>query len=791
MLQALCTLACAVCLLAPATMSFAQPAAGQIVGVVRDHSGGVVAGATVTISGAALVAPRTVLTNERGEYALDQLPAGRYVVVVRLSGFEPRTVEIDIGVGAAALDLVLALSSLSDTVTVTATKTGAADIQSTPVAVTVLSARMLEQLGLRTVEGLAGVVPSLTVSQQAGLAQITIRGIGTNLVLPGTNPSSTVHLDGVYLARPAMAFADFLNVERVEVLRGPQGTLYGRNSVGGTINIVTRQPANSVETSGRLTLGNYATLRAEGAITGPLVKDKVMGSFAFIRGSRRGFVNNLAHPDDSLGSEDTWAGRAQLRVVLGTHGEILLSGDVGRFAGIPLTYAKPIATKPGFDFDHPPSLWAVRTSHLAAGANMQRGVSTKLILRVNDTTTLTNLTAYRQSNHRFFIDADLTELTLQTNDIRDLQHQFSEELTLVRRTPKLVWIGGLYFFDEHDRAPVMITLYNAGTENRPDSTIDARASAVFGQATYQVSDRVSVTGGVRYTDERKDLDNMGGVYRIRTTRLADPTSLYAFVDRASYDAWTPKVSIQGRATPDTFFYISAARGFKSGGFNPSWPAPGRSYSPEFAWSFESGLKRSMAGGRVRGNTAVFFGDYKDLQVQSFIRPGLLDISNAASANVRGVEVEAAAAAGRLQFAGSLSWLDATYDGYDAAGAGGVIRNATGNRLNNAPEWSGSVSAFYEFAAGRSGTASVRGDVSWQSRVFFTPFNDDIETQKPYGLVNLRAGFEPRHRRWEFAIYARNIGNKEYITGTASFPLPAIGGRPGEPRHWGTQITLRR
>ena len=121
----------------------------------------------------------------------------------------------------------------------------------------------------------------------------------------------------------------------------------------------------------------------------------------------------------------------------------------------------------------------------------------------------------------------------------------------------------------------------------------------------------------------------------------------------------------------------------------------------------------------------------------------------------------------------------------------MTRAAEGNRLNNAPEWSGSGSAVYEFAIGRAGTASVRGDVSWQSRVFFTPFNDAIETQKAYGLVHLRAGFEPPNRRWEIAIYARNAGNTEYITGTANAALPAVTARPGDPRQWGTQFTLRR
>jgi iron complex outermembrane receptor protein len=201
----------------------------------------------------------------------------------------------------------------------------------------------------------------------------------------------------------------------------------------------------------------------------------------------------------------------------------------------------------------------------------------------------------------------------------------------------------------------------------------------------------------------------------------------------------------------------------------------------------------MAGGRVRVNTAVFSNDYRDLQVQSFAGVGLLDISNAGSATIRGIEVEATAAAKRgLQLAGHVSWLDATYDRYSAFVPGSATRlDAAGHRLNNAPEWSGGGSAVYEFATGRAGTFSARGDVSWQSRVFYTPANDRIETQGSYALFHVRAGFEPRTRRWEMAVYARNLANREYITGTFNVPLNAITGRPGEPRHWGAQFTLHR
>jgi iron complex outermembrane receptor protein len=793
MLLSLRTLVCAACLLAARVDAASAQPAGRLAGVVRDATGSVLPGVTLTVAGPALTAPRTVVTDDQGRYVLDSLPAGHYLVTSALSGFEPRTAEVDVDVegGSATLDLVLAVSSFSERITVTATKTGAADIQSTPIAVTVLPARTLEQLEIQTVEGLAGVVPAVTISQHTGAAQVTIRGIGTNSTVVGADPSSTVHLDGVYLGRPVMVFMDLLNVERIEVLRGPQGTLYGRNSVGGTINIVTRQPTNTLETSVRLTAGNYDKLRAEGAISGPLVRNKVMGNFAFLRGTRNGFVTDLDHPDRSLSSEDTWAGRGQVRLVFGTHSELLLSGDYGRFDGIPLTYAKPIMAKPGFNFDNPTSLWQVRTSHLTSGKNMQQGASAKLAVRLNAATTLTSLTAYRKSDYRFFIDSDSTELPVLTSDVPDRQHQVSQEVTLVQHKSKLIWIAGAFFFADHNEGQVEITVYPRRTQIRPFATVRGNAWALFGQATYRVSSRVSLTGGVRYTDEQKHLNNIGGEYVIGTAILNNPASFYDFVDSATYHAWTPKGSIEVQASRNTFVYFSATRGFKSGGFNITAQEPGKAFGPEFAWSYEGGLKRTMAGGRVRANTAMFYNAYRDLQVQSFVRPAVIDISNAGAASIKGLEVEVAATAGRVvQFAGNVSWLEATYDRYLARGPGGTTFDAAGNRLNNAPEWSGGGSAVYEFATGRSGTASVRGDVSWQSRVFFTPVNDAIETQHAYGLLHLRAGFEPRSRRWEMAVYVRNAGNREYITGTANVPPTAFTARPGEPREWGTQFTVR-
>ena len=242
----------------------------------------------------------------------------------------------------------------------------------------------------------------------------------------------------------------------------------------------------------------------------------------------------------------------------------------------------------------------------------------------------------------------------------------------------------------------------------------------------------------------------------------------------------------------TVAYASATRGFKSGGFNLTSPEAGRGYAPEWAWSYEGGLKTTVADGRARLNVAAFQTDYSDLQVQTAIRPGVIDISNAAEATIRGVEFEGSARLTRAVHAGGhLAWLDATYDRYIAVGVGGVTGNVAGHRLNNAPEWSGRLWLEWNRGIGRSRVVSLRADSRWQSTVFFTPFNDAIQRQRPYGLLEVSAELAPDHRRWSVMAYARNLTNEDYITGTFSSPPPAIGGRPGESRQVGVQLMLRR
>jgi len=179
-----------------------------------------------------------------------------------------------------------------------------------------------------------------------GWGQLTIRGIGTNLLIAGSDPSSAIYLDGVYLARPAMVFARFLDLDRIEVLRGPQGTLYGRNAVGGAMNLLPRPPTDDFQASARITAGNFGELRADARMSGPLKRDRVIGSVAFARGVRDGFVRDLEHPDNPLGGDDDTAARGQLLMVLDRRTSMLLSSDVDQQRGVPLTYNKVLVAKP-------------------------------------------------------------------------------------------------------------------------------------------------------------------------------------------------------------------------------------------------------------------------------------------------------------------------------------------------------------------------------------------------------------------------------------------------------------
>ena len=359
-----------------------------------------------------------------------------------------------------------------------------------------------------------------------------------------------------------------------------------------------------------------------------------MANFAVIRDTRDGFVKDLDHPDHPLGSVDNWAGRGQVRVVFSPRNELLVSADYGRFDGVPLRESKPILAKPGFSFDNPDSPWAVRASDLASGQNTQKGASAKLTVQLNSTTTLNSLTAYRTSRQRLFMDGDGTELQLQASEVPDMQQQISEELTVMQRLPRLTWIGGAFLFDEDADAEVRITIYPA-IQLRPFSTNEASARALFGQATFDVSRRVSLTGEPGTRPNGKN--STPPMVRTCSAPTSWPIRARSRLSTAAPPSRPGLRRAACRCRCRTTRSPTSPRREASRAAGSIRGRPARLSTPEFAWTYEGGLKRMIAGGRARVNTAVFYTDYQDLQVLSFLRPGVPNITNAASAGITGVE----------------------------------------------------------------------------------------------------------------------------------------------------------
>jgi iron complex outermembrane receptor protein len=403
-------------------------------------------------------------------------------------------------------------------------------------------------------------------------------------------------------------------------------------------------------------------------------------------------------------------------------------------------------------------------------------------------TILTSLTAVRKLDYDAIADTDITELDLTASHNHEQQHQISEEVTIAQQGTQLTAVGGVFLFHEVDRQPSYVEFGSARLQNFLEPAINTRTGAGFAQGTYALTRRASVTAGLRYTFERKDFTNTGWsrTFDVPVRQI----SSYAYTDGLSRSAWTPKFGMEFRPAANGLLYVSATRGFKSGGFNPTSTTPRGGYAPEWAWSYEGGWKVAAADNRSTFNGAVFWTDYIDLQVQTTIIPGVIDISNAARATIRGFEVEGKKRVGDdAQLGANLSWLDARYDRYIAVGVNGVTGDAAGRRLTNAPQWSGHLWIDWTRNVGHTHAISFRADTTWQSTVFFTPFNDEIQRQPPYGLVDVSADFVPAHRSWSIGAYAKNLTSTAFITASFSSPIPAIGARPGVPRQAGIRFVL--
>jgi iron complex outermembrane recepter protein len=718
-------------------------------------------------------------------------------------------------------------SSALDEVIVTATKTGETVLQRTPIAVSAFSAADLDQSNSHNVKDLVQYTPSLNVAQVNASAAIYIRGVGSNNTLNGSDPDVTVQVDGVYQARAFEEFTDYLDVAQVEVLRGPQGTLYGRNAIGGVINVNSMQPTDTFEGKATLTVGNYDLVQTQAYVSGPLIPGVLDASIAVNDVHHDGYITNIAPgAEDALADANHGGVRVQLRwrpsedvdattriyyTQLNEHPE----GYDNILA--PLPYA-PIANSTIGDYTKV-ALAGEQTSYVASD-----GIAEDVKYTINSDLSLRSITAYQWGHSDFVSSAGATEINTEQVIQDETDRQFSQEFDLNANLGKWSVVTGAYYSYDKQTSYITSDVFPSPQVPAPKSFLvvvtpmsTGQSEAVFGQATYHVTDTLSATAGARYTADQKTLDqnysktsnNNSGVGPAFGSNLPNPIGPgFPFIAdvRRDFSGFTPMGNIQWQATNNAMAYVSITKGYKSGGTNYAAASlSGLSFQPETIVSYESGLKTEWFEHRLRVNVTGFHYDYNGLQVQSLIGPGITAIGNAASARVNGGEFEIVAKpTSRLQLSANLSLLDATYQSFTKASVPSTLApflvgdpnynpttgtyNASGKRLNAAPKDSYSLAAQYNQPLGE-GEVFGRVEYYWQDRVFYDPSNALIMSQAPYGLTNVVLGYNPPGKSWNLELIGKNLADTHYLITTAANAFTPAG-FAGAPRTMMIQASVK-
>lgn len=697
-------------------------------------------------------------------------------------------------------------------------------VQSTPLAVTALTGEMLERQGITTVASLSQQVPSLNVTEQVGQARLTLRGVGVDNIAAGSEGSVAFNTDGVYYARSSAALAGFYDIARVEVLRGPQGTLYGRNATGGSVNIITHRPMSEFSARASVTLGNLGTANTEGAITGPLGSDTVRGRLSFQTQHHDGYGENIVTGND-IDTRDSQALRGQLEFRPSDDLTILFSADYFQSddrsngfhylgaAGLTAPGAPVIPTGLLLGGFVPGDVRDIASAHDPRANAKFYGALVDVNYQVNSSVALRSITAYRRSDYHVDTDISPTALDLFRMAQAEDSKQFSQELQLNIETDRNKLVAGLYYLHEDMdgflRGPVNLLLvggpdllmqgYFAG------GALNTRAAALYGQDTFSVTPDLRFTLGARYSIERKSVDEQSDFDLARPYAPSNVSLVPHRLDDHDFYSFTPKVGVDFNLTPDTLLYASYSKGFKAGTYNLGALTP--PLQPENVDAYDIGMKTTLFDGRLRANLSAFHYNYKDLQVTKVVNVQLV-LENAASASIDGIEGEFAARPFDmpLLFSLNVAFLHARFDEYVTAdnsrpgGDGRTIDPSSGlpafdlhgNALAQAPDTTLGLGVEYTWNW-QAGAVTVRGEGTWVDRTFFSPFNRTEVSQAPYRLLNFFVNYEAPGEHWTASAYVKNATDETILTGaTVDTPLlgSAIIGYVQPPRTYGVTVGYR-
>ena len=703
------------------------------------------------------------------------------------------------------------------------------------LAVTVLDSDKLVNSDVNNIQDIQTLAPSLQVGESFGFAQVMLRGIGTDNPFAGGDPSVGMHFDGVITGQSSAQFGSLFDVERIEVLRGPQGTLYGRNTTGGSINVITNKPTEELSGYARATVGSHDLIKLEGAVAGPL-SENLLGRLAVRSLDRGGYGENIANGSD-IDDADQLSLRAQLQWNISDSVSLRLAAEsheeddanyIPKFRSASYDPAPLPALAP----QPSTGVRAADPRDINSNVNLQNireqsSYTAEFDWDINDVFSLVSITNYQEFEKIPQADFDMTSDDFYIWSESFDTEQFSEELRLNFDGEKLRGLVGLYYYKEDissdnrldlDLVPPFVADLNPGLRGctfadnssnqilgAPDEnlcflfrgTSSTEAYALFANAAYDLTPTLTLTVGARYSDETKEGD---------TTHWTAPGApLLTFADEKSFSEFSPSVRLEWDASDDVMLYASFSEGFKSGIFLTGQRTP--VLDPELVDAYELGMKGLFFDRQLQLNASAFYYDFQDLQQGRSVPAGTsgftLVYENAASAEIKGFETEFTwLPTETLEVFGSATFLNAEYDDYITTDPFDTVfqqlglisadqdlsQQLAGNSLVQSPDlaWSLGVSKNFEIGSNWTGSATVAA--SYKDKVYFSQFNHEALAQEDVTTINANLIFTSADGKISINAWGKNLSDETVYMGTFILNSSRINaGFLAPPRTYGVTV----
>jgi iron complex outermembrane recepter protein len=652
-----------------------------------------------------------------------------------------------------------------EVITVTAQKQEE-NVQEVPVSVTAMGQTEIEDRKIESIGELSDFVPNFMINYEggSGMNAPVMRGIYADVTTQTV--SSGLFVDGVPVLSSTGYEDTILDIERIEVLRGPQGTLYGKNTETGAINIITRQPDNDFRAKISADVGKLLSYETGDGLkqaytlnlSGPIQTDRLFVGIAGKFYQRDGFMENTL-TGETADDKEHWFGRAHLRWTPTDRMDVSLIASVLQYDddGYNMSLTEYGAAAYGL------SAFADReVASNFKGCNQARTETESLKIKydLSDSLTMTSITARRVFDDEMTGDWDFSPMTLTHSDKDSAYTKISQELRLDSSCEKMQWLVGFYYDNDRNEFSFATDSDFPTMASTTRRDFNGQAYAVFGQISYTLIERLRLTGGLRYEIQDQEYEN-----HILNTTSDD-----------SWDEISPKLAVEYNWTPSTMAYVSVSKGYRSGGFNTLASDPQyNTYNEEKLWSYEIGSKNLFWGNRLMVNGCVFLMDLTDMQVTEAVTPMESYLTNAAEATGKGIELEMTAnlTTGLSMMAG-VGYIDIEFDDFKDA-----LGDYTGNKNPYAPEYTFNIGVQYRFQSG----LYARADLIGCGEMYLDRANK--YKRDAYEIVNARIGYESEH--YDVYLYGKNIFDEEYNSYGYYDGFYVIYSDPGEV---GLQVTCR-